>query len=76
MRNGSHMDVHKIYHLTVVHLFKRFFNLGPDPTLFICYGLRTTLIRRCSERYVDTNEIFCRYRLPISQWTTISRWIN
>jgi len=20
--------------------------------------------------YVDTNDVFCRYRLPISQWTT------
>jgi len=25
MHNGSHMDVHRIYDLTVVHLFKRYF---------------------------------------------------
>jgi len=27
MPNSSHMDVHTIYDLTVVHLFKRIFNL-------------------------------------------------
>jgi len=29
MPNGSNMDAHKIYDLTVVHLFKVFLNLGP-----------------------------------------------
>jgi len=29
MLNGSHMDAHRIYDLTVVHLFKCIFNLGP-----------------------------------------------
>jgi len=29
MLNGSHMDLHIIYHLTVVHLFEWIFNLGP-----------------------------------------------
>jgi len=29
MPNGSHMDVHKIYDLTVVHLFMCILNLRP-----------------------------------------------
>jgi len=29
MRNVNHMDVHKIYDLTVVRLFRCIFNLGP-----------------------------------------------
>jgi len=29
MPNGSHMDAHRIYDLTVVHLFKCIFDLGP-----------------------------------------------
>jgi len=29
MLNGSHMDTHKIYDLTVVHLFSCIFNLRP-----------------------------------------------
>ena len=29
MHSGSHMDTHRIYDLTVVHLFKCIFNLGP-----------------------------------------------
>ena len=28
MSYGSHVDAHRIYVLTVVHLFKRIFNLG------------------------------------------------
>jgi len=43
MLNGSHMDAHIIYDLTVVHLFKCILNLGP--ALLICYGPRATLIR-------------------------------
>jgi len=27
--NGSHMLAHRVYDLTVVHLFKRILNLGP-----------------------------------------------
>jgi len=29
MSSGSHMDARRIYYLTVVHLFKCFFYLGP-----------------------------------------------
>jgi len=35
MPNGNHMDAHTIYDLTVVHLFKSFFNL--EPRIVKCY---------------------------------------
>jgi len=33
MPNGSHMDARRIYDLTVVHLFKYNFNLGPHAVI-------------------------------------------
>jgi len=44
MLNGSHMDVCRIHDLTVVHLFKCIFNLGP----------RAALIRHCLQPAVIT----------------------
>ena len=41
--NSSHKHAHRIYRLTVVHLFKCIFNL--DPALLICCSSRATIIR-------------------------------
>jgi len=35
MLNGSHMDVHRICDLAVVHLFKCIFNLGPPRSFML-----------------------------------------
>jgi len=45
--NGSLMDAYRNYDLTVVHLFKCIFNLGPR---VVCYRPRAALIRRCHGR--------------------------
>jgi len=45
MPNSSHMDAHRIYDLTVFHLFKCIFNLKSDAQL-VCWRPRATLIRR------------------------------
>jgi len=40
------MDAHKVYDLTLVHLFKFVLNLGPRA---VCYKPRATLIHRRSQ---------------------------
>jgi len=35
MLNGSHMDVYRIYDLTVVYLLKCIFNLGPRAVMML-----------------------------------------
>jgi len=62
MYNVSHMDVHRLYDLPVVHLFKCFFNLRPRAV----YTLQAS--RHPNPALVDTCFFQVKHRGNCSSW--------
>ena len=56
MPNDSHMDAHRIYDLTVVHLFKCIFDIGPRTVNML--QARATFIRHWFELLLLS---FCQF---------------